>query len=68
MNYFLPLFLILISSTIFGKTQFGVWSEWTEFKDLPQKYEYLKKSGARLHLAIKKDELTEENFQSLVIA
>jgi len=67
MKYLLILFF-LFSTALFAATNFGVWSEWSDFKDLPQKYEYLKKSGARLHLAIKKDELTEEKFQTLIVA
>jgi hypothetical protein len=62
------LFIIwcLFSPPIFGMTHFGTWSEWSSFNNLPQKFDYLKKSKARLHLAIKKDELTDSNFKDLI--
>lgn len=65
MNVLLTILLILFSP-VFAKTHFGVWSEWTSYKDLPRKFDYIKKSGARLHLAIKKDELTEDLFKDLL--
>lgn len=47
-------------------TRFGVWSEWTQFKELPKKLKFLGKTDTRLHLAIKKDELTEDKLQELI--
>jgi hypothetical protein len=65
--YYLVLFFLVLFSSAFAKTNLGIWSEWTSFKEIPQRFEYLQKSGARLHLAIKKDELSEERFNELVI-
>jgi hypothetical protein len=65
--YHLFLILFFLINFTNAKTNFGAWSEWTSYNDLSKKISILKASNTRLHLAIKKDELHEENFQKLIV-
>ncbi len=65
--YHLFLILFFFVNITNAKTNFGAWSEWTSYNDLSKKIEILKATNTRLHLAIKKDELNEENFQKLIV-
>ena len=65
--YHLFLILFFFVNITIAKTNFGAWSEWTPYHDLSKKMDILKTTNTRLHLAIKKDELNEENFQKLIV-
>ena len=75
-QYLNKIFIIVLFLTMFSQSHairsynhqstFGVWTEWTSFVEIPEKLVHIKKSQARIHLAIKKDELNDNNFNDLI--
>jgi len=65
--YHLFIIIFFFLNTTIADTNFGTWSEWTAFNDLSKKMTLLKSNNIRLHLAIKQDELDDENFQQLIV-